>query len=101
MFQFKFLTTNTNKQNLLETIFEDYLNDLNEIVSWETNPQGSEIDTSNGKYYITNVNYNYHDIYVRAICYPNEYPNHIIRMSTFPDEVSITVGPRLNNLQHP
>jgi hypothetical protein len=101
MFQFKFPTTNSNKQNLLELVFEDYLNDLNEIVSGETNPQGFQIETPNGLYYITNVNYNYHNVYVRAICYPYEFPENLIRMSTYPDEVTITVGPRPNGPQRP
>jgi autonomous glycyl radical cofactor GrcA len=96
MLKFKFLQTNTRKQNLVNIIFEDYLNDLHnilfELIDFEFD--GRVNVTTNGKYYITNISYATNDIYARAICYPNEYPNLLIRMSTYPDEVNITVGER-------
>ena len=101
MFPFKFLTTNRNKQTLLDLVFEDYIEDLNDIVLEHIEYQGMTATTRNGTYYITNMDFNSNGVYSRAICYPNEFPEHIIRMSTYPDEVSITIGQRTNNSQHP
>jgi hypothetical protein len=96
MQDFKFLHTNTRKENLINVIFEDYITDLRnilfELIDFEYD---GRINTTNtGKYYITNISYATNDIYARAICYPNEYPNLLIRMSTYPGEVTITVGER-------
>ena len=97
MYPFKFLTSNQNKNNLVNLIFEDYLKDLNDIVLEVIDYEGRTVTTNNGIYHITNVNYNYNSVYSRAICYPNDYPNLIIRMSTYPNEINITVGDRVNS----
>jgi len=99
MFKFKFLVSNTKKDNLVDIIFKEYLDDLNDIVyeMIDYNVDNSVI-TNSGEYYITNVSYQNDVVYTRAICYPNEYPNLIMRMSTFPNEVSITMGERGNPL---
>lgn len=96
MQDFRFLHTNTRKENLVNVIFEDYITDLRnilfELIDFEYD---GRVNTTNmGKYYVTNISYAPNDIYARAICYPNEYPNLLIRMSTYPDEVTITVGER-------
>ena len=100
MFPFKFLTTNQNKNNLMNLIFEDYIQDVDSIVNEMIEYEGNLIVTDNGQYYITNVEYTTDKVLTRLICYPNEFPNLIIRMSTFPNEVTITVGDRTNNSSH-
>jgi hypothetical protein len=100
MFPFKFLTTNQNKNNLMNLIFEDYIQDVDSIVNEMIEYEGNPIVTDNGQYYITNVEYGINKVYTRSICYSNEFPNLIIRMSTFPNEVTITVGDRTNDSQH-
>lgn len=92
MQSFKFLHTNTRKENLVNVIFKDYLDDLNDIVHEMIYYDGRIITTKNGRYYITNITYDTNNIYSRAICYPNEFPNLLIRMSTYPNEVNITIG---------
>jgi hypothetical protein len=92
MQSFKFLHTNTRKENLVNVIFKDYLDDLNDIVHEMIDYDGRIITTKNGRYYITNITYDTNNIYIRAICYPNEFPNLLIRMSTYPNEVNITIG---------
>jgi hypothetical protein len=101
MFPFKFLTTNQNKNNLMNLIFEDYIQDVDSIVNEMIEYEGNPIVTDNGQYYITDVEYTTNKVFTRSICYPNEFPNLIIRMSTFPNEVTITVGDRTNGSQHP
>jgi hypothetical protein len=100
MFPFKFLVTNQNKNNLMNLIFEDYIQDVDSIVNEMIEYEGNPIVTDNGQYYITNVEYTTDKVLTRSICYPNEFPNLIIRMSTFPNEVKITVGDRTNNPPH-
>jgi hypothetical protein len=101
MFNFKFLVSNAKKNNLVDVIFKDYIDDLNDIVyeMIDYNVDNSVI-TNNGEYYITNVSYQNDKVYTRAICYPNEYPNLMMRMSTFPNEVPITMGDKNNPLVH-
>jgi len=97
MFPFKFLTTNQNKNNLMNLIFDDYIQDMDSIVNEMIEYEGNPIVTDNGQYYITNVDYTTDKVFTRSICYPNEFPNLIIRMSTFPNEVTITIGDRTSN----
>jgi len=100
MFPFKFLTTNQNKNNLMNLIFDDYIQDMDSIVNEMIEYEGNPIVTDNGQYYITNVDYTTDKVFTRSICYPNEFPNLIIRMSTFPNEVTITIGDRTSNSPH-
>ena len=97
MFPFKFLTSNQKKENLVNLIFANYIDDLNDIVHEMIEYEQNPIVTDLGQYYITNVDYLNEKIHTRSICYPNEYPNLIIRMSTYPNEINITVNDRISN----
>ena len=81
MFNFKFLVSNIKKDNFIDIIFKEYLDDLNDIVY-------EMIDYHLDNSIITNS----------GECYPNEYPNLMMRMSTFPNEIQITMGEKNNPL---
>ena len=99
MFNFKFLVSNIKKDNFIDIIFKEYLDDLNDIVYEMIDYHvDNSIITNSGEYYITNVSYQNDEVYCRAICYPNEYPNLMMRMSTFPNEIQITMGEKNNPL---
>jgi autonomous glycyl radical cofactor GrcA len=99
MFNFKFLVSNIKKDDFIDIIFKEYLDDLNDIVYEMIDYHvDNSVITNSGEYYITNVSYQNDKVYTRAICYPNEYPKLMIRMSTFPNEIQITMGERNNPL---